>query len=227
MNEAIVLATPHRRHNGLELFLRGKGLEVLRLRSPSELTLERLEAIRPRYIFLPHWSWIIPPEIFTRYECIVFHMTDLPYGRGGSPLQNLIVRGHQSTVVAALRCVAELDAGPVYLKYSLSLLGSAEEIFLRAADVVGQMILAMLKDQPTPVPQSGEVTQFKRRCPEDGNLGCLSEISQIHDFIRMLDAEGYPSAFLETNHFRFEFSRASLTPDGIIADVRIKRKFHE
>jgi len=37
--------------------------------------------------------WIILKEIFENYEIILFHMTDLPYGRGGSPLQNLIVRG--------------------------------------------------------------------------------------------------------------------------------------
>ena len=43
-------------------------------------------------------------------------MTDLPYGRGGSPLQNLIINGHKETMMSALRCVQELDAGPIYLK---------------------------------------------------------------------------------------------------------------
>ncbi len=56
-------------------------------------------------------------------------MTDLPYGRGGSPLQNLIQRGHTSTMLTALRCGAGLDTGDVYLKQPLSLHGSAEEIF--------------------------------------------------------------------------------------------------
>jgi len=37
-------------------------------------------------------------------------MTDVPYGRGGSPLQNLIVRGHTETKLTALRCVRDLDA---------------------------------------------------------------------------------------------------------------------
>ena len=31
-------------------------------------------------------------EIHENYKCIIFHMTDLPFGRGGSPLQNLISR---------------------------------------------------------------------------------------------------------------------------------------
>lgn len=82
----------------------------------EDLTPERLREIAPRTIFFPHWSYLIPPAIHEGWECIIFHMTDLPYGRGGSPLQNLIQRGHRETMLTALRCVAELDAGPIYLK---------------------------------------------------------------------------------------------------------------
>jgi methionyl-tRNA formyltransferase len=40
-------------------------------------------------------------------------MTDLSYGSVGSPLQNLIVAGHEQTLFSALRMVAEMDADPV------------------------------------------------------------------------------------------------------------------
>ena len=60
---------------------------------PTYISLEYLERINPRCIFFPHWSHRIPKEVHDRFECIVFHMTDLPFGRGGSPLQNLIARG--------------------------------------------------------------------------------------------------------------------------------------
>ena len=53
---------------------------------------ENVKKINPKYIFFPHWSWIIPKDIFNNFQCIVFHMTDLPFGRGGSPLQNPISR---------------------------------------------------------------------------------------------------------------------------------------
>ena len=42
-------------------------------------------------------------------------MTDLPFGRGGSPLQNLIVRGYKETMLSAIKCVGEVDAGPIYI----------------------------------------------------------------------------------------------------------------
>ena len=73
--------------------------------SPDELTFETVSNLAPRYIFFMHWSWKVPEEIFNNYECICFHMTDVPYGKGGSPLQNLIVRGHRHTRLSALRMV--------------------------------------------------------------------------------------------------------------------------
>jgi methionyl-tRNA formyltransferase len=152
-------------------------------------------------------------------------MTDLPFGRGGSPLQNLISRGIHETKISAIKVVKELDAGPVYLKRDLSLYGTAEEIYLRAGDIIIRMIEEIMINNPIPQEQIGEPTTFKRRKPEMSKIENLKSIEQLFDFIRMLDAEGYPKAFLENENFRFEFSRASLKSDNtIITDVRISKK---
>jgi len=98
--------------------------------------IENQSELSPRFVFFPHWSWIIPNEIYDSFECVLFHMTDLPFGRGGSPLQNLIVRGFENTKISALQVSEELDAGLIYLKKDLSLHGTAEEIFLRASDII-------------------------------------------------------------------------------------------
>ena len=110
---SIVIATPHERYKHIVESLAQQLPEtrIFYLRSPEELSHVRLSEINPEYVFFPHWSWRIPESIYGNYSCVIFHMTDLPYGRGGSPLQNLIVRGHKSTQVSALKCIAELDAG--------------------------------------------------------------------------------------------------------------------
>jgi methionyl-tRNA formyltransferase len=90
----------------------------------DDFNLKKVELLNPDRIFIPHWSYIIPKEIYERFECVVFHMTDLPYGRGGSPLQNLIVRGHKNTMISALKVVEGIDAGPIYLKKALSFVES-------------------------------------------------------------------------------------------------------
>ena len=186
-----------------------------------ELTAARLEQLRPRYVFFLHWSWKVPAEILNAHECIGFHMTDLPYGRGGSPLQNLILRGHRTTTLAAYRLVEAVDAGPVYLKTPVSLDGRAEDIYLRVAHIAADMIADLLQSPRTPTPQDGEVVVFRRRSPADSRVPEVTTLERVYDFIRMLDAEGYPRAFTEVDGWRYEFSNASLDGDSVRAEVRI------
>jgi methionyl-tRNA formyltransferase len=222
---AIVIATPHPRHDSLEQQLRDKlpHYRVLRIRERKDLTLEGLRRNKLDLIFFPHWSWLIPKDVYSNFECVIFHMTDLPYGRGGSPLQNLIVRGNRETMLSAFKCVQELDAGPVYLKRRLSLAGTAENILRRAGVLTQKMILEIVKKRPVPQTQSGEVTEFTRRRPEDGDVAPLERLDQVYDHIRMLDAVGYPPAFLNAGQLRLEFSKAKMSEEFIEAKVRIRR----
>lgn len=189
--------------------------------TPDQLTSETMAAIDPRYIFFLHWSWWVPSELAKKYECVCFHMTDVPYGRGGSPLQNLIVRGHRKTKLTALRMVEDFDAGPVYFKKALSLEGNAEEIYIRQSYLAAQMISRMIEKQPEPVPQMGEPVNFERRKSEQSRIPKLGNLQVLHDYIRMLDADGYPKAFLEYKGFRYEFNRAAIYDGRIMADVII------
>lgn len=192
----------------------------------DDFNLNQLKAFSPTRILIPHWSHIIPKEIFENYECIVFHMTDLPFGRGGSPLQNLIVRGFKTTKVSAIKVEKGLDTGDIYLKKELSLEGTATEIFNRATDLIKQMIYEIIENNVLPQPQFGDIVEFKRRKPEESNMLELSELDQVYDYIRMLDCEGYPHAFIETPHFKIEFTNANFdTNEKIItAHVRIVKK---
>lgn len=175
----------------------------------------------PRYAFFPHWSHIVPEPLLAQVECVCFHMTDVPYGRGGSPLQNLIARGHDETRLSALRMTAELDAGPVYAKRPLSLEGSALEIFERAADPILDLIEWIVREEPTATAQEGAPTHFERRRPAQSELPPGGDLAALYDHIRMLDAPGYPPAFLSYGDWRIELDGASLDGDGVTARARI------
>jgi len=187
----------------------------------EQLTPSFVKQANPRYIFFLHWSWLVPEEIIDNYECICFHMADVPYGRGGSPLQNLIMRERRHTKLTALRMAHDFDAGPVYLKEDFCLEGNAEEIYIRATHLSAQMIERIIIEQPSPLPQSGEVVVFKRRTPAQSVIPQFDSLQPLYDFIRMLDAEGYPKAFLVHKGFRYEFSRVALYDGRIVADVII------
>lgn len=210
-------------NQGLAERLSGRtGHRFIPIRSREDLSPDWLTERGIDTVFLPHWSHIIPREVFEDFKCVIFHMTDLPYGRGGSPLQNLIVRGHAETVMSALRCTAELDAGPVYMKRPLSLHGSAEEIFLRADGLIEEMILEMHAASTVPRAQEGEPVEFQRRKPEEGDWSGATTLDEVFDHIRMLDADGYPPAFVRVGPWKIMFSRASRRVGSVDADVRIE-----
>jgi len=187
--------------------------------SQEELTLEFLKKVAPQYIFFLHWSWIVPRDILEAYECVNFHMTDLPYGRGGSPLQNLILRGHTKTKLTAHRMTKEVDEGPIYLKEDLRLDGTAEEILKRASDLSIQMVQYIIEQNPKPTPQRGKVVLFKRRTPEQSKIPEGLSAKERYDFIRMLDAEGYPHAFSIENGVCIEYHNATLVDGRLEADA--------
>jgi methionyl-tRNA formyltransferase len=194
--------------------------------SKADFDIEKLNQYNPDKIFIPHWSHIIPREIFEKYTCIVFHMTDLPFGRGGSPLQNLIVNGHSTTKISAIKVEQGLDTGDVYLKKALGLDGTATEIFHRASTIIRNMIQDIIKNNIQPSPQVGDIVEFKRRKPADSNIFDVNTLEKVYDYIRMLDCEGYPHAYLETPAFKFEFLNANFNSNEeiITANVRIFKK---
>lgn len=202
-----------------------KGYRKVLITRKDELTKEKLEKIKPEYIFFPHWSSIIPKDVYENFECVVFHMTDLPFGRGGSPLQNLIVRGVRKTKLSALRVSDGIDTGPIYLKRPFSIdTGTAEEIYMKASVLSFAMMHVIVRRAMKPKPQRGTVVEFKRRTPEMSKLPPLSSARELYDFIRMLDAPEYPVAFLEDGEVRVEFRNVRLKGTTVTSDITITKK---
>ena len=195
--------------------------DVIYIDNKECITHDYLNKLQPEWVFFPHWSYIIPAEVYENMNCVIFHMTDLPFGRGGSPLQNLIARGIYETKLSALKCTAQLDAGDIYIKQPLSLWGTAEEIYLRAAELTKEMIIQIVKEKPQLHKQQGEPVVFRRRKPSEGDIGKLKYLSEVFDYIRMLDADTYPPAFLDKNNLHIEFTRASLKDGHILTDAKI------
>jgi len=177
----------------------------------KQLNKQELDKIGPEYIFFPHWSWIIPEEIWRNYNCVVFHMTDLPYGRGGTPLQNLIIRGFKKTKISAIKVDGGIDTGDVYMKNELDLGGKASEIYKRASDIIfNEMIPFIISNNPAPRQQSGKIVSFERLKPSQSQITDDFDLDKIYDQIRMLDAEGYPQACIELEKIKVDFSNADV-----------------
>lgn len=219
----IIIGSPHLRNTNLVEKIQQKipNVNIIYISSHEELMSIDLVKFSPNWIFFPHWSWKIPSEIFTSYNCVIFHMTDLPFGRGGTPLQNLITRGIDNTKICALKCEEGIDTGPIFCRKPLVLDGTAEEILTRANHCIEKMIVEIVLTKPKAIPQDGKIVLFERRTPQQSNIANLNALSDVYDHIRMLDAKGYPTAYISTTHHNYSFTNVQRDGDDLVAMVRI------
>ena len=193
---------------------------------PSQLSINALKKMNIENIYFINWSKMIPNNIYKKYNCIAFHMTDLPYGRGGSPLQNLILRKKKFTKISAFRINEKIDGGPIYLKKKLSLNGTAQEIFIRAAKICFNIIKQINKNILIPKPQKPSKISFKRLSKKENllDLKKIKNLDELYDRIRMVDAPEYPDAFIESNKFFFNFYNVKKIKNSLHTSVKIVLK---
>lgn len=192
----------------------------------KKLNLDYLKKLNPNIIFFPHWSYLIDDEIINNFLCIGFHSSPLPYGRGGSPVQNMIIRNKKKTEICAFKIIKKIDAGPIYTRIKVSLDGSGNEIFLKIYKTIIKIISKIAKKLPKAKKQSGKVVIFKRRKVHESNLLNVKNIIEAYNLIRMMDVNvaDYPMAFIENKKIIVKFKDAKLKNNKIEAKVDILAK---
>lgn len=183
---------------------------MILISNPKKLNVNYLKKINPKIIFFPDWSWIIPSEIVNNYNCICIHESNLPKFRGGSPIQNQIIRGIKKTKSTAFKMTDGIDEGDILVQKDLSLEDSLDEIFNRMINNDYEIIIQIIKGKYIERKQKGKPTVFKRRKPEQSELNHLNYSNQyLYDFIRML-SDPYPNAFIKIGKKKIIFKSAKL-----------------
>ena len=62
-----------------------------------------IDNFKPNIILWYGWSWIIPENIVSKYDCICLHPSPLPKYRGGSPIQNQIINNEKLSAISIIR----------------------------------------------------------------------------------------------------------------------------
>lgn len=187
----------------------------------EDLSLTNLSELNPSHVFFPHWSWKIPQEIIESYKPIIFHTAPLPHGRGGSPIQNLILSGYKKSPVWALFATEKFDEGPLITSRDISLEGNLSDIFIRLKAVVIEMILEICESSISSKEQEGEVQIFKRLTIADNLIPKDVDIGSVYDRIRMVDAPGYPNAYIYYGNLKIEFENAKFKDSNVITTAKI------
>lgn len=193
------------------------------IKNKKQLNLKKLKSLNPPFIFFPHWSYFIEEKIYKNFNCVIFHTSHLPYGRGGSPLQNLIMKGFKETEICALKASRNFDSGDIYCREKISLEGNLEEIFFNLSKKISKMISKILNKKLKLTKQVGKIHIFKRLKPSDSNISKFKKLNDIYNKIRSVDHDDYTKAFVETKFFKIELTKAKFINGKLTCKSTIKK----
>lgn len=142
---------------------------------------------------------------FTQFEKnkhnIVVHQSDLPSGKGWSPLAWQILEGKNNIPITLFEANEKIDSGDYYIKDFATLDGSelAEEARNKVVSVMNKMILKFISDFSTmkPTKQTGTESFYRKRNVEDSKLDINKTISEQFNLLRVVDNERYPAFFIK------------------------------
>lgn len=180
---------------------------------------------KPEKILFFHWSYIVPKSVYNNYECINFHTSNLPEGKGGTPLQNQIMDGIVKSRCNLLQMSDDgIDGGPIYCSQDVTLQGNLFDIWYMLGEVAYQLFVKVINDNIKPIPQEeNNFETYKRRKNNTIPFEKEDNLLKIYDFIRMLDYSEYHNPYIKIGNFKLEFDRAKFDGKTILSDVKITK----
>lgn len=149
-------------------------------------------------------------KIFNRLELnefnLVVHESDVPKGKGWSPLSWQVLEGKKKIPITMFEAIEKVDAGKIYLQDFINLNGSEllDEIKQKQGQKTIDLILYFLSKlgKIKGVSQVGESTYYKKRIPNNSELDINKNIIDQFNHIRICDNERYP-AFFKINNQKY------------------------
>lgn len=126
---------------------------------------------------------------------IVVHASDLPNGRGFSPIQHIIRLGNDNIMLTLFEAEDSIDAGPYYFKSELKFKGN--ELLDEIRDIIGKHIIELCVDYVRNVDnclaqeQKGAPTYFPRLTQADDELNVNKTLYELMSQLRASDFERY------------------------------------
>lgn len=156
-------------------------------------------------VFVLGYTKILKPEFLaTNKLTLVIHESDLPRGRGFSPVQWQILAGHNEIPICLIQATQDLDAGDILEKGFIRLEGHElfGDIRRKQAAATLELMERFLIRYPhiSAKPQSGAETVYRRRSRQDDRLDIHRSIAEQFNALRIVDNEKYPAYFELNGH---------------------------
>ena len=131
-------------------------------------------------------------------NCVI-HESDLPNGRGWSPLTHQILEGKNNIKISLIKVSSKFDSGDICLQKEMKFGGYelVEELRQIQFNHSLKLILEYLSDYKNIScrKQTGEPTYYKRRYKSDSELDISKSITDQFNLLRIVDNKRYPAFF--------------------------------
>lgn len=134
---------------------------------------------------------------------LVVHESDLPKGKGWSPLTWQIIEGKKNIPITLFEANSSIDSGDIYENFLINTNGTEliEELRELQANATSKLILNFIKKYPKihGNKQSGEDSFYRKRTYKDSELNVSKTIAEQFNLLRVSDNERYPAFFYINN----------------------------
>lgn len=150
--------------------------------------------------FLLSCSKIVKKEFLKKYlHNIVIHASDLPKGKGFTPMKWQILEGRNDIVLTLFEAVESVDAGGYYMKETIHFDGTEllEELHKVMAMKINDMCMLYV-DEPEKyelMQQQGDESFYPRFSKEDDRIDIYKSIDEQFNHFRIADNDRYPLWF--------------------------------
>lgn len=130
---------------------------------------------------------------------IVVHESDLPKGKGWSPVSWQVLEGINSIPVTLFEANKDIDSGIIYFQDFIELDGLEllDEIKTKQGLITNRLIEKFIASYPVIKgrKQVGKSTFYKKRTSKDSELDINKTIKEQFNLLRIVDNKRYPAYF--------------------------------
>lgn len=172
----------------------------------DSILVENLEEVNKRDIlFILSCENILDDKDLDKHKNnLVIHESDLPQGKGWSPLTWQILEGKKQIPITLFEASSKVDYGDIYYKDFISLEGHEliDEIKYKQWDKTKKLILKFIDKYPnnSSYKQTGNSTYYLKRSPKNSQIDIDKTINEQFDLLRVVDNNRYPAFFLKEGY---------------------------
>tara|TARA_B100000963_G_C22449807_1_gene590547 strand:- start:16 stop:657 length:642 start_codon:yes stop_codon:yes gene_type:complete len=151
-------------------------------------------------VFILGYTRILPTQFLRRNRLnLVVHESDLPKGKGFSPIQWQLLEGKSEIKITLIEVTSKVDSGDIFLQKKLEFKGTELYDEIREIQAKGtfSIIHEFLEHYPNikQKKQVGTESFYPRRTKDDGELDISKTIEENFNLMRIGNNKSWPSFF--------------------------------